>query len=551
MNSKSPSDSRQSRTESLNPTIGARSSKGGALAEEARKPVLDDHVAVKRKLVPPFVHRLGLKLANYSWTRQLVPEALWIGLVIEHCGYEAARKHCRALSRAVCAATDADGRPMFVRFSAFGSLSDTAKSAVVAALDTNTLTALQESLSPLAAVAPSHPLAFLGCRSAVESPQADLAQALGEFYDRNGRAAVLSMALGYELGLDQDKIHIAPHLVDGFNQAFQVIAQFPETDEARRAGGVFRAGASTLFMAMKLDGSGFEDDAPWVEAFWEEIAGFGPCLHVDTIEDEVTDSDDQLERFVFAYRNAVRADLRLRLANWPLDLNAVEAFEVVTALLCRQSTLAMEMASSPGVWTPHIAPILLRAIADVFISLAWILKDPGPRACRFVEDGQGAIKLQIAHQKRALEAATDPHDAEQLRQMTELWSEWLATQRMEAFVEVNLGSWSGLNTRKMAEEAGFTDFYNYVYQPFSGVTHSNWAHVSMFNSVHCQNPAHRLHRGAAIIPADADLQWLYLASKYLSKTFAHFDEVRGVDLSHTAFDLVAAQLFDTDDIGPD
>ncbi|RTL50061.1 MAG: hypothetical protein EKK40_13785 [Bradyrhizobiaceae bacterium] len=517
------------------------------MADELRKPVLQDHIVVKRKLVPTFVHKLGGKLSQYSWTRQLVPEALWIGLVIDHFGYEEARGYCRTLGRTACAAMDEAERSMFVKFSAFAELSEAMKVSMTSALDPSILTAIRQSLAPLAVVAPDHPLAFLGSVDATPEQKERLPELLRELYDRNGRVAVLSMALGYELGLDQGKLHVAEPLVDDLIERLKVINRYPDTEEARRAAGAFRAAASSLFMTVKLDGGGFEDDALWVEAFWGCISGFGPCHFPDTLEDETTDSEDDLERFVFAFRNAVRADLRARLANWPLDLNAVEVFEVVTALLCRQAALTMEMASSPGVWTPHIAPILLRAIADVFISLAWILKDPGPRARRFVEDGQGAVKLQIAHQKRALEAATDPEDAEELRQMIEIWSNWLAGQRMEVFVEVNLGNWSGLNARKMAEEAGFIDFYNYVYQPFSGVAHSNWAHVSMFNTVPCQNPAHRGHRGAAIAPVPVDLNWLYLASKYLSKTFGHFDSVNGLNLPHAAFDLVGAQLLEAPD----
>ncbi len=516
---------------------------------EARNPVLRDHVAVKRKLIPPFVHKLGTKLTQYSWTRQLVPEALWIGLVVEHCGYEAARGHCRNFSRAVCAWTDAKPRPMFVKFSSFASLSEDEKVGVVGALNAATLTALRESLVALTDIAPHHPLAFLGPAGVVAKKQSRLPEVLREFYDRNGRVAVLSMALGYDLALDQGKVHIAPHLVDGFQKAFRAIERYPETEEANRAAGMFRAGASSLFMGMKLDGGGFEDEAPWVEQFWNHVAGFGPCLHADTLEDEAAESDDPLEAFVLTFRNAVRADLRDRLTKWPLNLNELEAFEVVTALLCRQATLVMDMASSPGVWTPHLAPVLLRAIADVFISLAWILKDPGPRARRFVEDGLGAIKLQVAHQKRALETAADPYEAEQLRQMVDLWSTWLTSQRMEALVEVNLGSWSGLNTRKMADEAGFIDFYNHVYQPFSGVAHSNWAHVSMFNTIYCQNPAHSFHRCAAISPADADLYWVYLASKYFSKTVSHFDDTMGVNLPHRSFEIVARYFSREDDGG--
>jgi hypothetical protein len=512
------------------------------LANDTRKPVLQDHVAVKRKLVPSFSHKLGGKLSHYSWTRQLVPEAIWLGLVIDHCGFEAARSHCRALGQAALAAMNGTDCPMFVKFSSFEGLSGTAEEAIASTLDRDSMSAIRQSLAPLTALMPNHPLAFLGKADAAPEQIARFPKLLREFYDRNSRAAVLSSAIGYELGIDQEKMHIAAHLIDGLIARFKVINDYPETEESRHAAGAFRASAPTLFMTMNVDGAEFDADAPWVQAFWDHISGFGPCILLETLEDETIDSEDSLERFVFGYRNAVRADLRARLANWPLDLNEIEVFEVVTALLCRQATLAMDMASSPGVWTPHTAPILLRAIADVFVNLAWILKDPGPRARLYVEDGQGAIKLQIAHQKRALEITTDSDEADELRQMIDTWSAWLAEQRMEVFVEVNLGSWSGLNTRKMAEEAGFIDFYNYVYQPFSSAVHSNWAHVSALNTTHCENPAHRGHRGAAIAPVPIDLNWLYLASKYLSKTFGHFDNVYGLDLSHDAFDFVVTQL---------
>ena len=295
-----------------------------------------------------------------------------------------------------------------------------------------------------------------------------------------------------------------------------------------------------LFLTPLEDGAGFREDASWVGRFWDGIAGFGPCLCEDTFEDEEGDTSDSIEAFVRGFRNAVRADLRARLAEWRLDLNEVEAFEVVAALLSRQATLAIEFAAAPSMWTPHSGPITLRAMADVFITMAWILKDPGPRASKFVEDGLGAIKLQIAHQERALETAA-AEDAPELQVMIDAWREWLTMQRMEQFVGVNLGSWSGLNTRKMAEEAGFIDFYNYVYQPFSGVAHSNWAHVSMYNTVFCQNPAHRGHRAPAMAPTEPDAHWLFLAAKYLTKTLKHFDTTLGLsDVPSNAFDYFAS-----------
>ena len=101
---------------------------------------------------------------------------------------------------------------------------------------------------------------------------------LREFYDRNSRAAVLSIALGYELGVNQGKIHVSAHLIDDLIARFKIIDRYPKTEESRRAAGAFRASAAMLFMSMDVDEASFEKDAPWVGVFWDQISGFGPCL---------------------------------------------------------------------------------------------------------------------------------------------------------------------------------------------------------------------------------------------------------------------------------
>lgn len=218
---------------------------------------------------------------------------------------------------------------MFVKFSAFGELPETTKASLLSALNPEALTAIRQSLAPLAAVAPNHPLAFLGNMDATPKQKERLPELLREFYDCNGRASVLSMALGYELGIDQGKIHVAAHLVDDLIGRFNAIGLYPETEEASRAAGAFRAAASTLFMTMKLDGSGLEHDASWVEAFWERISGFGAGLFPDTIEDENTDSEDPFEQFVFAFRAPVRPINRYRPSPSPYRPGGFAAFTAV------------------------------------------------------------------------------------------------------------------------------------------------------------------------------------------------------------------------------
>ena len=164
-------------------------------------------------------------------------------------------------------------------------------------------------------------------------------------------------------------------------------------------------------------------------------------------------------------------------------------------------------------------------MADVYISLAWVLDDPVERARRFIHYGLGQAKLQLEHSKAELKGR-DPIQEEQ--RMFEATEHWIDRQRYSFLTEVDVGSWSGVSTRQMAEECGCLDFYNYVYQPFSACSHSMWHHIGKYNLKQCENPLHRYH----LVPDDpeylADLELLYLAGKYVEKAFRLFDQKTGV-----------------------
>lgn len=112
------------------------------------------------------------------------------------------------------------------------------------------------------------------------------------------------------------------------------------------------------------------------------------------------DSDfRQIERLIRSFIKQARLELKERWEKWAIDLSQNEIHEVVGALLARQVTLARQMAECPTIWNSHIAPIILRAMADVYISLAWVLKDPLERSRKFVLYGLGQAKLQLEHRK--------------------------------------------------------------------------------------------------------------------------------------------------------
>lgn len=228
---------------------------------------------------------------------------------------------------------------------------------------------------------------------------------------------------------------------------------------------------------------------------------------------------DELIAFITEYIDIAEKELKTRWENWNISFENYEIYQVIGALLARQVTLATQMGMAPTIWNSHIAPILHRTMADTYITFAWILNDPIDRAKKYIYYGLGQNKLILEHRK------AKHKDADVIDQkINDAYEGWANTQRYTFLTDVNIGSWSGISTRKMAEEAGCLDFYNYVYITFSPATHSMWNHVGRFNVMPCQNPLHKYH----LVPCDPDLPNdifnFYLSAKYLEKTFRLFDK---------------------------
>lgn len=112
---------------------------------------------------------------------------------------------------------------------------------------------------------------------------------------------------------------------------------------------------------------------------------------------------EAVNRLVEAFTACAREELDHRLRKWPLDLSKQDFHEVVGALLARQVTLATQLAECPPTWNGHIVPLLLRAMADAYITLAWLLQDPLDRCKKFIHYGLGQEKLQLEHRRAEME----------------------------------------------------------------------------------------------------------------------------------------------------
>lgn len=233
--------------------------------------------------------------------------------------------------------------------------------------------------------------------------------------------------------------------------------------------------------------------------------------------------ENKLEELFHAIEAKIRQELRVRCEAYTPDFQAPEVFNVLTALLARQATLAIEFSSAPQLWNYHSAPLFLRAMTDVHITLSWILLDPKTRARQYIDHGLGQAVLELEHQKKQLASAADD-SKEELKQIIRVHEAWIDAQRWSFLIEVNVGAWSGKTTRQMAEEAGILEFYNYVYTPFSQCAHSTWYHVGRYNSGPSESPLTRQLWVPGILESAGDVWTLSLAAKYLDKSFNLFDE---------------------------
>lgn len=241
------------------------------------------------------------------------------------------------------------------------------------------------------------------------------------------------------------------------------------------------------------------------------------------------DSEDEqgidLWPLIESYCADVDRELTARLDVWPPDFAQIHVHEVIGGMLAREATLTKDVARAPTLWTGHSAPVLLRAMADVYINIAWLLLDPVERCRRFILFGLGQAKLELEHRRTQI-GAREPTPQEAA--MLEASERWIDSQRVGWLLDVDLGKWSSMSVRQMAEEASCIDFYNYVYTPFSACAHSMWHHIARYDLRECGNPLHRYHRRPISEALAPDFYYLTLAAKYWSKTLDTFDQTYGL-----------------------
>jgi hypothetical protein len=505
-----------------------------------KRKVLLDHKQIGKRFIPPML-QLPAPLSEIKWANFILPELIWLGLLNECFGFLKGAELGLILALTAMQATN--DNTYFGSISTYGRLNDRQKKEIINDLESmNHLKLFKEAFRPLGIFYPQCPLNFIFDDN-IKS-QYDKKEELSKFklltlklFDRREKAAMQMQGSAIYIALGSDLVKICVRESELPNIP-EVLIDYPESESSRRAGSEARATINILLG--EISGN---DSSDWPKYFWNNGLKIESCAMKDLVipvyEKEFMDIYQNLSN---NYVQMVYTELSDRWTHWEVDLSNAEIFEVIGALLSRQVALGEHFVCSPLLWNRQMAPIILRTMSDLYINLSWIFKNPLERSKQFIAFGIGQEKLEIEHLRSQLDSE-DGENKEMMEKIIEERSAWLNFQRWHFLTEVNVGSWSGLDSRKMAEEAGCEDLFKFQFSPFSASIHNTWHFIGKNNLEICDNSLHRFHRIPFNDFGSIELDYLYQGAKYVDDTFKLFDKHINLNIDiPSAFDMLIKEL---------
>lgn len=201
----------------------------------------------------------------------------------------------------------------------------------------------------------------------------------------------------------------------------------------------------------------------------------------------------------------------------PTKIPEKELFEVIGALLSRQSLLLRQMAFSPEFWNHDGGSLVLRGMVDTHITLAYILQsDSLERALAFIDYGLGQERLYIAKVKAKAEADGRMDVVAGLK----AYESELDSEKYIHHTDIKYGAWLDKSIKSLASDIGLGEYYEAMFPPFSAGTHGMWNHLLKFNCTASDNP---LHAGLKIPKTEhprPDVQVLLMAAGQMEMSFS-------------------------------
>lgn len=443
--------------------------------------VLNDHKRDGKEFQPPMVAELGERLSSIKWRYNVIPEVIWIGLLIENLG---AKRGIKVLGTCMEEAQKIDDEQIFAYASDYKTLDEDEIEQLRENLGDD-IGELENALSSIDNFYPDFPLSRL-LETSEDENEEKLKEIAGECYDRTSRTATLIQAAIVRGLMKTEKLAIAE---DTMLTEINEIEHYPETEKSKKVAAGIR---SMLNIQFGLD---VDDTSEWSTQFWQRGLEISDCEYVIESSDEEKksreDSKDveELLKMGEKYEEELRDLIRDKWDSSQYQPDFMERGAVYDGLLMHQVEIATVLATNPSLWNKTIGDTLIRSMSEVHITLSWFLKE-GEREDfeDFIEHGLGQDKLLLEH----AENYSNDEDSEGVNQRLTGLRERINEQKLTYFVSVNVSTWKGV--RDMAKEADVKELYDLTFSPCSDTAHGMWNALEKQSLTRCANPLHKFHR---------------------------------------------------------
>ncbi|WP_181242539.1 DUF5677 domain-containing protein [Caulobacter vibrioides] len=226
-----------------------------------------------------------------------------------------------------------------------------------------------------------------------------------------------------------------------------------------------------------------DSNSDWPEKFWKQSYENTDCILLRRYPQRSLSGRDESAKLMELY------DKLCKISQIGLNSTSIDAkTDAITGLTLYSTALCATIVGSGGdqrVEGRHA----IRTMTESIINLRFMLKYDNKTIWeKYRSYGTGQAKLAFLKlfdvDDNSLPNYVKIEDLDSYSD-EDMWQE---------LVEINLGSWSGRDLRKMSEEAGIKDIYDKYYGWPSGYIHGHWGAVRDTIFCQCVNPLHRLHR---------------------------------------------------------
>lgn len=240
------------------------------------KTILQDHKRIGNTLYPPLLSS-DIPLSLGSYTEEILPEIIWIGLINEELGYIQGKELITKFSKLALISKQTDEYFNFAIASNFYSLNQKEKKIFInKLLDENIFNLMSELLSPLIYFYKDCPFSFLNKEVDLSKDEEielinKLKIVISKHFDRFQKDSNIGQFhIFYRRILDKKISFYQGMVIPDFN----AIIESPDSEEAKEASSFIRCSAKNEFIAIS-DLKDFTYE--WSKNFWNQSYKIDDC----------------------------------------------------------------------------------------------------------------------------------------------------------------------------------------------------------------------------------------------------------------------------------